>query len=344
MCYFWLMAAAHCAAAPQLQQPLEPELTPGPTIIALPDAHVRDCTPPLLWEQRFHMYCTHVPEANGTSGYFGTVHHFYSPGADPTAAPWLTSGAALTAGSQPWETFGVFTPGAMVDASVHPPLWRLTYGAVGVNFTRDWPFKNFTEAIGLASSPSPFGPWARSPHNPIATTGPRGSFFEERIDNARPNVLAGFGGAALLIKGVRFNFEALPGLWKPAGGAGFDGAWTAPAAPLVNASAARDLGFENQEVMWGPDGLLHMIGKSHGCSTTPRCNQHFVSRDEGATWAFAGVLREDLDEPAPVFNGTVPPTAYPPLAFVQFFEDNENGKRLSVRAAAIAWVPAVRVV
>jgi hypothetical protein len=319
--------------------PLAPGLTPGPVIIALPDAHVRDCAPPLPWGGRYHTFCTHVPIGpHGDAGYFGAVHHFFSRGADPFEAPWQTSGAALNASAAPWESFGVFTPGAAVDSSVDPPLWRLVYGAVGANFTRDWPFKNFTEAIGVASSPSPFGPWLRSPHNPVASPGPRGSFFEARVDNARPNWAAGFGsGPALLIKGVQSDFTALPGLWLPAAAGAFDGPWLPPRAPLVNASAARDKGFENQEVFWGPDGLLHMVGQSHGCSTAPRCNQHFASRDAGATWAFAGKLGEDLQEPAPIYNGTAPPTDAPPLGWIQFFGDAANGNRLSVRVAAITW-------
>lgn len=329
-----VLAASVLAISP----PLSPGLTPGSVIIALADAHVRDCTPPLFWGGRFHMFATHVPTTSGsTAGYYGTVHHFYSRGEDPFETPWLTSGAAINASSAPsWESFGVFTPGAIVDASVDPPLWRLTYGAVGANFTRDRPFGNFTEFIGLASSPSPFGPWTRSLHNPIVVVGPRGSFYEERVDNARPNVLAGFGGPSLLVKGVQDDFTALPGLWRPEGPS-FDSAWKAPTAPLVNMSVARDKGFENQEVFWGPDLRLHMIGLSHGCTTAPLCNQHFTSADSGASWAFAGILNTSLDEPAPIFNGTAPPTSTPPLGFVQFFEDGANGGRLSVRVANITW-------
>ena len=344
MCFpptFLLITLLNFAAA------LSPGLTPVSTIIALPNAHVRDCAPPLLWGGRFHTFCTHVPVGGGgggsSAGYYGAVHHFYSKGGDPFEAPWLTSGAALNASVGPpsWESFGVFTPGAMVDASVSPPLWRLLYGAVGANFSRDAPFGNFSEAIGLASAPSPFGPWTRSPLNPIVAPGPRGSFFEERVDNVRPTVLPGLGGPGpvLIVKGVQRDFEALPGAWLPAGGwgAAFGGPWAPPAAPLVSPSAARDKGFENQEIFFGPDGVLHMVGSSHGCTTAPRCNQHFESADGGATWAFQGLLEENLGEPAPIYNGTAPPTAAPPLGFLQFFEDPANGARLSVRTCAITW-------
>jgi hypothetical protein len=322
----------------------EPVLTPGNTIIALDDAHIRDCTPPLFDGTRFHFFATHVPvTAHSTAGYYGTIHHFYSLTSNPFGA-WNTSGLALnvsTNNASAFDTFGVFTPGAIYDEDTQ--LWILFYGGVDRDFLRDFKYKNFTESIGLASSASPFGPWTRTASSPIAQRGPNTSFFSERVDNARPNVFVRGTTKvlSLVVKGVTSEFTALPGVWTPQSSS-WDSAtpYTPPISPIINASVAHNNGFENQEIYWGPDGFLHMTGMAHGCNTTPSCNPHFISDDIGLTWAYVGELSTSINEPAPIFNTNIPPTLNsPPLAFIQFWGDPDNGNRLSVRIMSLTWKP-----
>lgn len=152
--------AASAAAAATL--PLSPNVTKFMTIVTDATAHLRDPSSP-LWDAKtssWHMWATHVPLSLHTmGGYQGTVYHYY---ANELAGPWNTSGVTVPHNTTPgsFDHAGTFTPSSFYDADVS--MWYLFYGGVPTA-------NSLYESIGLATAPSPFGPWVKSPFNPVIT-------------------------------------------------------------------------------------------------------------------------------------------------------------------------------
>jgi hypothetical protein len=231
----------------------------------------------------------------------------------------------------------VFTPGAFFDADAAggKGLWYLWYGAVadGRRPTR--------ESIGVATSPSPFGPWSRSPHNPVFDgnhTAWCGAKESARVDHANAYVIN--GRKLIVVKGVCQNFTALPSVWvSGSASASFEPPYTtlAGAAPMVAAlETPEHKGFEHAMLFPGPDGLLHMTGHDHGGGKVP----HYVSNG-------GGVLASDWREMAPVpsfgLSAHEPTTAFAgipgdqggvPTHFIQFAP--LRGK-LAIHLLAVTW-------
>lgn len=159
-----------------------------------------------------------------------------------------------------FDAWSVFTPGAIYDkdADGGGGRWFLWYGAVanGERPTR--------ESIGVVTASSPFGPWTRSPHNPVfvgnetAWCGPGKS---ARVDEANAYVVG--GRKFVMVKGVCTNFTALPTAWVSSEGGSFDPPYVPleGADPMQHADATPSHGgFEQARLFPGPDGLLHMTG------------------------------------------------------------------------------------
>ena len=188
--------------------------------------------------------------------------------------------------------------------------------------------KGHVEAIGLATAPSPFGPWTKSPMNPVIDKSIAAwcSGSAARVDEAEPYIIG--GKPVILVKTVCNNFTALPMLLAPQSGG--DSLFTPPYTllsnePIIHPPQAK--GFEQARVYPGPDGRLHMTGHDHGGSGIP----HFVLKPNSSgllgSWDFVGFLAGfPLSEPTLVWNkGSVPgddPSGVP-SRFIAF---SKNGK------------------
>ena len=270
------------------------------------------------------------------------VHHFYSATSD-VRGPWITSGTAVGQGSAgAWDAWSVFTPGAIYDvnAAGGAGLWYLWYGAVtdGKRPTH--------ESIGLVTAPSPFGPWTRSPHNPVFVGPPNGTAWcgegnTARVDEADAYVIG--GRKLLVVKGVCQNFTALPTAWVSSKGpSSFDPPYTPMpgASPMQSAAPTPGRkGFEQARIFPGPDGLLHMTGHDHG---DKRC-QHFVSDSGGvsaADWRRLPSLPSmglASNEPTPVFAGVPGDRGGVPTHFIQFASDLEDKKLVVIHLLSVGW-------
>lgn len=334
----------HCGAAESMRvattTPAVPVLQDRGVIVKDPAACVRDPTQVLFVAGRWHFWATHNPACTDRQHFpRANVHHYFSTGAD-IKGPWNTSGVAIGFGSPgTWDAWSVFTPGAIYDpdAASGEGLWYLWYGAVS-NGGRPT-----HESIGLATAQSPFGPWTRSPHNPVFHgngTQWCGSGLSARVDEADAYVIDGH--KLLLVKGVCKNFTALPSLWESRAGPGaFDPPYTevAGASPLVAAVATpAHKGFEQARIFPGPDGLLHMTGHDHEGNAA----SHFVSSS-------GGVLADDWHalsimttfglpglEPTPAFHGLPGDRGGVPTNFIQFGRDEEDGK-LEIHLLSVSW-------
>jgi hypothetical protein len=58
-----------------------------------------------------------------------------------------------------FDSYGVFTPSAFYSKNEN--LWYLFFGGVATGSSAH------VEAIGVATAHSPFGPWTKSPLNPV---------------------------------------------------------------------------------------------------------------------------------------------------------------------------------
>lgn len=253
------------------------------------------------------MWATHIPSRLGPSGYPGSVGYWFTDALGNLSAPWQFGGMAVTPSrtNGTFDAYGTFTPSIAHDAAAG--TFFLFYGGVADGSAAH------TESIGLATAPSPAGPWTRHASNPIVTpadvtwcrTSP-----PARVDEAEPYVVD--GRHLLYVKGVCMNDTALPTVFVPSPGPG--GVWEPPyemlelpgvANPLVPASATGNArGFEQCRLWWGPDNRLHMSGNDHGDKRQP----HFVAADAtGLRWSPAGYLPPNSGEPAPASPVGAPP-------------------------------------
>ncbi len=284
------------------------------TIANLSDANLRDPTSPLFnpADGMWHFWVTHVNVSEGVAGYPGRVWHFYSPSLE--ADNWNTSGMAIDVTSEPghFDSFGVFTPASFFDASGRDGAgeWFLLFGGVP---NKTEAYGNKTEAVGLATAPSPFGPWTKSPLNPVITRGIGawcGVPEEARVDEAEMYVIQ--GKPRILVKTVCTNRSALPMMLEPK--ADGESLFTPPFKLVSDAPVLvppTPYGFEQARVYSGPDGRVHMFGNNHG---TPRGKPHFIQHPNTSgllgSWEFVAFLTDGqfaVGEPTPVWpKGTVP--------------------------------------
>eukprot|EP00729_Bicosta_minor_P012785 gene12785-5339_t len=228
------------------------------------------------------------------------VHHYYSSTPNVTGA-WSTSGMAVNYTSIPgqFDAWSVFTPGAIYDkdADGGGGRWFLWYGAVanGERPTR--------ESIGVVTASSPFGPWTRSPHNPVfvgnetAWCGPGKS---ARVDEANAYVVG--GRKFVMVKGVCTNFTALPTAWVSSEGGSFD----PPYVPLE-----------------GADPMQH-------ADATP---------SHGGFEQFGLATME----PTPVFVGVPGDEGGVPTHFIQFNDgddDSDQKGKLAIHLLSVEWANA----
>jgi hypothetical protein len=102
--------------------------------------------------------------------------------------------------------------------------------------------------------------------------------------------------------------------------------------PIIHPSPTFLAGFENEEVFAGPDGLLHLIGNSHGAPGNP----HLIADPNSSllVWHELEFLH-GLSEPAPIAKGAIGASSEPPLGFT-LFERGPNGT-LAVWFESITW-------
>eukprot|EP00037_Helgoeca_nana_P036539 m.11892 g.11892 ORF g.11892 m.11892 type:complete len:380 (-) comp7564_c0_seq1:395-1534(-) len=335
--------------------PLTPVLHDLGVIVKDSAACVRDPTQVLHVNGTWHFWATHNPAcADRTEFPRATVHHYFTVTNNVTG-PWNTSGEAVGPGPlNEWDAWSVFTPGAIYDASARQGegLWYLWYGAVanGSRPTR--------ESIGLVTSSSPFGPWIRSPHNPVfagsATPWCGGAGGgSARVDEADAYVIG--GNKLIVVKGVCTNFTALPTVWiststklieQPgAGGRGSSsGSFDPPYAPMKGAApmalaapTASRRGFEQARLFPGPDGMLHMTGHDHGDNLCP----HYVSASGGvvaADWRRLAPMASfglSTNEATPVFAGVPGDMGGVPTHFIQFSNDHPKH---NIHLLSVSWI------
>lgn len=344
-----ILAVTLAAAAPTRQeimatQPVQPFLVDLGVIVGDSAACVRDPTQVIHVDGTWHFWATHNPSCTDRHSFpRAEVHHYFSAFPDVTG-PWNTSGAAVGYTSSPgdWDAWSVFTPGAIYDpapsgaGTAAPGRWFLWYGAVadGKRPTH--------ESVGLATSSSPFGPWTRSPDNPVFRgngTGWCGAGQSARVDEADAYVIG--GRKIVLVKGVCKNFTALPTAWVSIKGPGsFDPPYTplAGAAPMITAAGTPGTkGFEQARLFPGPDGLLHMTGHDHGGSAT----SHFVSGSGGiapADWRELPAMSHfglASEEPTPVFSGVPGDRGGVPTHYIQF--NRTKAGKLAIHLMAVEW-------
>lgn len=319
----------------------------GPTIIDDPGYDVRDVSPPILFAGRWYLFATRIAVKVGPGGYRGNIG-LWSTAEGSLAASWQFEGQVFNASQNDseWDSTGVFTPGVVLDPSDN--TWYLFYGGVGPHFRQAClrSMVNCSEWQGLATAPNPWGPWTRSPYNPVirSTIGPPPlSTTQEwdfiRVDNPRPLITAA-GERLVIVKAVANNFSAYLNLYIPQG-PGFHPPfepWVGN--PMVAATAISPHGFENEEVFSDPSGAwLHMIGQRHVESG----NVHLVTPVDGdlRTWTPVAVLATPIQEPAPIAMGTPGAGVRAPLGFTQFVGTPDptapGGSRLIVRLLNVTW-------
>lgn len=334
-------------------QPLTPVLRDLGVIVKDKSACVRDPTQVMQHNGKWHFWATHNPECTNRKSFpRAEIFHYHSTTSDVTGL-WNTSGVAISHGEAgQWDAWSVFTPGAIYDqeAGNGAGLWYLWYGAVanGSRPTR--------ESIGLATSLSPFGPWARSSHNPVfngnGTSWCVGgtSSASARVDEADPYIID--GRKVIVVKGVCKNFTALPTAWTSisnasrsrAGSKNVSSTFEPPYMPVTGANpmvqaapTPKQQGFEQARVFSGPDGLLHMIGHDHAGGECP----HYVSSSglEATDWRKLPSLPHfglATNEATPVFAGVPGDRGGVPTHFIQFDTDPEDGK-LAIHLLSANW-------
>ena len=301
-------------------------------IVSDPAACIRDPTQVLrAHDGTWHFFATRNPECTDHREFpRATVDHYFSAN---LSGGWSTSGPAVRpSGGSEFDGWSVFTPGAIL----YDGVWHLWYGAVadGGRPTR--------ESIGLATAPSPFGPWTKSAHNPVFdgnATAWCGAGSSARVDEADAYVVQ--EQAVVIVKGVCNNFTALPTAWVSQGGAGFGPPYRMlpAAAPMISAGAtAKRKGFEQARLFPGPDGLLHMTGHNHG---DPGC-PHWVSASGGldaGDWRALPTMAEfglPSHEPTPVYAGVPGDRGGVPTHFIQFDRESPEQK-LAIHLMAVEW-------
>ena len=287
-----------------------PSYTVGRTIATAHGATLRDPTTAVYdpATATWHIFCTHVSGGAGQGGYPGVIAH-YALNVSDNAAHWRTElfnaartwtdegvilNASHTAGA--FDAAGVFTPAAVRECSLDDSevcSWYLWFGGVADESGAH------TEEIGVATAPTPWGPFTRSAHNPVFTRHDANAQWCAggelvRVDEVKPSVVAGNGSGngqkLLLVKAVCTNAEypegtALPIAYAPATNASwappYHAAWAARrvAQPLFPANETCERkGFEEPTLYVSPaDGFLHFQAHNHG-NCRPTNYAHFISR------------------------------------------------------------------
>ena len=261
------------------------------TIVTDAQAHLRDPSSP-LWDFKtssWHMWATRIPLSLHTKGgYQGTVYHYY---ATELTGPWNTSGVAIPHNTTPgaFDHEGTFTPSSFYDDSAS--MWYLFYGGVPTANT-------FYESIGLVSASSPFGPWMKSPLNPVITPSRDISWCAPGstpmlVDEAEPYIIN--GERRLVVKGVCHNASgslcAIPMAFLPQDGSSWEPPYhldLVPPNPLLRCNVTNDhkFGFEQARIYPGPDGYLHMTGND---ANGDYRQVNFISPDgSGRDWKLVG--------------------------------------------------------
>ena len=273
-----------------------PNLTRIATIANDSNAHLRDPSTPIFdpKDSLWHFWASRIPVKEGSDGYPGRIHHYYSPSLNSTFS---TSGIAIDVSPNPgnFDSYGTFTPSAFLDKS--DGTWTLFYGGVANSS------QNHTEDIGIAiSTKGAFGPFIKSSLNPVITWNDftwcnqsninqfGNSSTPARVDEAEPYILN--GQRVILVKTVCQNFTALPMMFASSSNDHFQPPFKLISdVPIVNATVtANQKGFEQARIYPGPDGYLHLTGRDHGDSRNP----HFINTNRKSTfttsWSFVGYL------------------------------------------------------
>jgi hypothetical protein len=292
------MTGADSAQAPATgggKKIARPELSPGPTIIQLPDAHVRDPSCPQFFEGRWHCYATRVPinQSGKPEGDRGTVWHF---SAETLEGPWQDRGPAVLPAEDAaaFDSLGTFTPDIIRDPA--DGRYYLFYTATKQGYRRtpagDPAMQPWN--IGMCVSDSPDGPFRRSPGNPILqVSGPKSGILGLRLDEAMPMIIA--DRRVLFFRGKHwtgkppYNLDKCVALARPSG----DG-WEPPyRVDETFAPVPPPFGLQCHEAYTyfpGPDGMMHLLSVTAWQMKGYRNKLfHFTSAD-GLAWTFDRAL------------------------------------------------------
>jgi hypothetical protein len=290
----------------------------------LPGVDLRDPTT-AIWDpatDSWHMYCTH--QQTGAEGYSnGTIAHLSlnSTHFDDPSVKWVNEGIVLH-GSNIEHTFdrhAVFTPGAVRECAPDNSTctWFLFFGGVADAGPAH------AESIGVASAPSPWGPFTRISEEPCFSRFDKANAdwcaaekaSVARLDEIKP--LQGSDGSKYLaVKSVCVNATskaqlALPVLYTPVNTSSWGPPYK-PAAPSLfplfkDTKTDCGVGFEEPTFFTAPDGLLHFIAHDHGkCEAAKGNYAHYVSESHGLEpedWVRATSFGKDgpmFTEPIPV--------------------------------------------
>ena len=155
---------------------LESEFSYETIIDYEPGVTRRDPSPVIRVGDLYYVWYTKA--TRDPSGYFGTIWYATSP----DGHSWREVGEALGTGDAgAWDEHAVFTPTILVAGG----RYYLFYTAVPSPFTNDNGGPGATPtAIGVASSDSPDGPWARCAGSPVIRPGEGDAFDSHRVDDA----------------------------------------------------------------------------------------------------------------------------------------------------------------
>ena len=360
---------------PPPEPPLPPSLVrPQLTIlrtIASIGQRLRDPTTAVFdpVNRSWHIWCSYKPNWSNHKGTGNaSIYHFALHDEDINASTaWTPVGFALNASRVPgtFDVDTVYTPGAFRDCSNSSRgggnddgettcQWFLFFGGERAGSS--------SEQIGLATAPSPFGPWTRHPGNPVFTPHDVNSHWctggtAARIDEIKALVLR--GKKYVTIKSVCSNFTGLPIFYAPVD----QSSWAPPYAPMLGDSQLDSpmfsslntcgrKGIEEPTFFIGPDSYLHFLGHDHGsCTEEGHGAYHHLYRSLTATgprWLAGGHFTGDaqlhpLHEPNPVprdgsgIFGDRPQTGVPEF-WVDFGQTNAWDSNISL--CSVEWVNA----
>eukprot|EP00039_Didymoeca_costata_P020862 m.342670 g.342670 ORF g.342670 m.342670 type:complete len:337 (+) comp21688_c0_seq1:142-1152(+) len=294
---------------------------------------IRDPTQVIHADGMYHFWATHNPECSDRKEFPRAEIWHYHTTTDNVTGPWNSSGVAVSYGhAGEWDAWSVFTPGAIYDPVA--AKWYLWYGAVadGGRPTR--------ESNGLATSSSPFGPWTRSPHNPVFHGNGTvwcGAGESARVDEADAYIIGGV--SLVLVKGVCQNFTALPSIWVSI----FNSSSFEPpykmlqgASPMIQSGGTPERkGMEQARLFPGPDGLLHLTGHDHGDN---HCS-HYTSNggvmaNDWTKQSYMPGMGLSTNEATPVFTDVPGDKGGVPTHFIQFSNDEYK----NIHLMKVQWV------
>eukprot|EP01063_Lacrimia_lanifica_P010569 TRINITY_DN1729_c0_g1_i1.p1 TRINITY_DN1729_c0_g1~~TRINITY_DN1729_c0_g1_i1.p1 ORF type:complete len:379 (+),score=82.07 TRINITY_DN1729_c0_g1_i1:931-2067(+) len=319
-----MLRAAFCAAALVCRASALPFAHVAPVLTEWYEfAHSADAARPFVRDPStavydpatasWHVYATALEQSGG--GYPGQIRHFSLNGSSLAAGPagggrvWSDEGIVLgpqVGAEGAFDASGVFTPAVVRDCAGGdgPCTWYLFYGGV-----RDQSSAH-AEMVGVASAPSPWGPFVRHEGNPVFSYRDANSKWcngaAARVDEIKA-VLDADGTKLLAVKSVCSNFTALPVMYAPQDQRGWGPPYQAAAtveSPLFPASVTcQNAGFEEPTFFTAPDGYLHFTAHNHGHCSAAVKYEHFISRNHSlarGAWVKAASFGGDFMEPVPV--------------------------------------------